>query len=219
MFVQATDHQYKAIHSFGLHGTELEQFEEPYSIAVNKKTGKIAIANNLNHRVQLFDHQCKYLRTMGDKGLNAERIKFPCSVEFTTSDEVIVIHGEGLKPLMMFLFTEHGDFIKVISQHLIDPWSVSVSDDGHMIVCDSGDKSVKILSYDGTGLVESFKGPYGFGIPASAVYHGDRFLSYITHIAMLKCSTTKDVICIILARRNLSLEYSDKNSLLTVLIT
>ena len=82
---------------------------------------------------------------------------------------------------MMFLFTEHGDFIKVISQHLIDPWSVSVRDDGHMIVCDSGDKSVKVLSYDGTGLVQSFKGPYGFGIPASAVYHGDRFLSYITH--------------------------------------
>ena len=140
--VQATGHQHKAIHSFGSHGTEPGQFKGPVSIAVNKRTGKIAIADYFNRRVQLFDRECKYLRTIGDKGRDAERIKFPLSVEFTTSDEVIVIHGELFKPSKMFLFTEHGDFIKIISQHLIDPFSVSVRDGGHMIVCDSGDNSV-----------------------------------------------------------------------------
>ena len=127
-----------------------EQFGEPDSIAVNERTGKIAIAERLNRRVQLFDRECRFLRTIGGKGPYAKRIKFPFSVEFTTSDEVIVIHGERFKLSKMFLFTEHGDFIKVISQHLIDP---SVRDDGHMIVCDSGDNSVKVLSPDGTGLV------------------------------------------------------------------
>ena len=173
--VQATDRQYKAIHSFGSHGTETGQFKGSVSIAVNKRTGKIAIADYFNRRVQLFDRECKYLRTIGDKGLDSERIKFPLSVEFTTSDEVIVIHGELFKPSKMFLFTEHGDLIKIISQHLIDPFSVSVRDGGHMIVCDSGDNSVKVLSPDGTGLVQSFKGPHDSDYPASVVYHENKF--------------------------------------------
>ena len=75
----------------------------------------------------------------------------------------------------MFLFTEYGDFIKDISQHLIDPSSVSVRDDGHMIVCDKGDNSVKVLSFDGTRLVQSFKGLHGVSSPASAVYHENKF--------------------------------------------
>ena len=173
--VQATDRQYKAIHSFGSHGTETGQFKGSVSIAVNKRTGKIAIADYFNRRVQLFDRECKYLRTIGDKGLDSERIKFPLSVEFTTSDEVIVIHGELFTSSKMFLFTEHGDLIKVIGQHLIDPCSVSVRDDGHMIVCDSGDNSVKVLYPDGTGLVQSFKGPHDSDYPASVVYHENKF--------------------------------------------
>ena len=171
--VQVTGHQYKVIHSIGSHGKGTGQFERPHSIAVNKRNGKIAIADY--NRVYLFDREWKYLRTIGDKGLNVKRITFPRSVEFTTSDEVIVIHGSILEPCKMLLFTEHGDFIKVISQHLIDPCSVSVRDDGHMIVCDCGDKSVKVLSPDGTGLVQSFKEPHGFCKPVLAVYHEDKF--------------------------------------------
>ena len=181
--VQAIGHQYKAIHSFRSDVTGPEQFGEPDSIAVNERTGKIAIAERLNHRVQLFDRECRFLRTIGGKGPYAKRIKFPFSVEFTTSDEVIVIHAERFKLSKMFLFTEHGDFIKVISQHLINPWSVSVRDDGHMILCDLGDKSVKVLSPDGTGLVQSFKGPHGLDYPNSAVYHENKFFvlyEYVT---------------------------------------
>ncbi|RMX43165.1 hypothetical protein pdam_00009732 [Pocillopora damicornis] len=158
--VQATGHQYKAIHSFGSRGTGPGQFKRPGSIAVNKRNGKIAIADPDNHRVHLFDRECKYLRTIGDKGLDAERINSPLSVEFTTSDEVIIIHGELMKLSKMFLFTEQGNFIKAIGQHLIFPRSVSVRDDGHMIVCDWADNSVKVLSPDGTELEQSFKGPH-----------------------------------------------------------
>ena len=171
--VQVTGHQYKVIHSIGLHRKGPGQFERPRSIAVNKRNGKIAIADH--KRVQLFDRECKYLRTIGDQRRNAERIKFPRSVEFTTSDEVIVIHGNILEPCKMLLFTEHGDYIKSISQHLIDPRSVSVRDDGHMIVCDWDDNSVKVLSPDGTGLAQSLQKPHGFRNPAPAVYHEDKF--------------------------------------------
>ena len=198
--VQATDHQYKAIHLFGSRGTGPGQFKRPRSIAVNKRNGKIAIADRDNHRVHLFDRECKYLRTIGDKGLDAERINFPLSVEFTTADEVIIIHGGLMKPSKMFLFTEQGKFIKAIGQHLSFPRSVSVRDDGHMIVCDWADNSVKVLSPDGTELVQSFKGPHSFHSPTSAVYHEDKFfVLYETYVKV----TTKDFICMILAMGDL----------------
>ena len=177
--VQVTGHQYKALHSFGSHGKGPGEFNWPHSIAVSEKTGNIAVADNGNKRVQLFDSELKYLTTIGDKGPGAERIKNPYSVAFTASGDVIVIHGEVFKPHEMFLFTEHGQFIKHIGQHLINPIRVSVTTDGHMIVCDYGDKSVKVLSPDGTELLQSFSAPDCVTFPLFAVYHQDMlFVSY-----------------------------------------
>ena len=148
--VQATGHQYKAIYSFGSYGPGPGQLGGTGSIAVNKRNGKIAIAEYWYHKVHLFDREWKYLRTIGNNELDAERINYPCSLAFTTSDEVVVVNGQLKTPNNMVLFTEQGNFIKVIGQHLSYPRSVSVRDDGHMIVCDWGDKSVKVLSPDGT---------------------------------------------------------------------
>ena len=173
--VQVTEHQYKALHSFGLRGKGTGEFIGPWSIAVSERTGNIAVAECLNNRVQLFDSVWKCLRTIGDKGPGAERVKLPVSMTFTASGDVIVIHGELFKPHEMFLFTEHGQFIKHISQHLIDPHRVSVRTDGHMIVCDCGDKSVKVLSPDGTELLQSFSAPDCDDFPWFAVYHQDMF--------------------------------------------
>ena len=179
-----TGHQYKALHSFGSPGKGPGEFEGPSSIAVSERTGNIAVADTYNNRVQLFDSELKYLRAIGDKGPGAERIKHPVSVAFTASGDVIVIHKGGSDTNEMFLSTEHGQFIKRISQHLINPVSVSVTTDGHLTVCDVGDRSVKVLSPDGTELVQSFSASHRFKFPWFAVYHLDKFfLSYgDTHI-------------------------------------
>ena len=77
----------------------------------------------------------------------------------------------------MFLFTERGQFIKDTGQYLINPQSVSIRSDGHMIVCD---KSVKVLTPDGSGLKQSFNAPDCDTFPSHAVYHQDKFfVSYV----------------------------------------
>ena len=173
-------HQYKALHSFGSRGKGPGEFNVPYSIAVSETTGNIAVSDYDNKRVQLFDSELKYLTTIGDKGPRAKRIRNPYSVAFAASGDVIVIHGDGFKTYEMFLFTEHGQFIKHISQHLIDPLRVSVRTDGHLIVCDYGDYSVKVLSPDGTELLQSFSAPDCGASPLFAVCHQDMFfVSYV----------------------------------------
>ena len=113
-----------------------EKFNFPSSIAVSEKTGNIAIADRRNNRVLVFDSEWKHLRTIGDKGTGAEIIDDPASVAFTASGNVIVIRGGLRKRNITSVFTEHGHFITNISEHLINPLSVSVGTDGHLIVCD-----------------------------------------------------------------------------------
>ena len=173
--VLVTGHQYKALHSFGSPGEGPGEFNRPDSIVVSERTGNIAIADNGNGRVQLFDSAWKYKRTIGNKGPGAERIRNPRSVAFTASGDVLVIHEEHSQRNKMSLFAENGQFIKNISQQLIDPQRASVRGDGHMIVCDSGDKSVKVLSSDGTRLVQSFRASACDQAPWYAVYHNDKF--------------------------------------------
>lgn len=153
---------------------------------MSERTGNIAIAGFSNRRVQLFNSEWKYLRTIGDKEPSAGSIGHPTSVAFTTSGNVIAIHGSQCQPQKMFLFTENGQFIKQISQHLIDPQdpqSVSIRSDGHMIVCDASDKSVKVLSPDGTKLVQSLNAPDCDKCPGYALYHEDKFFVsyYLAH--------------------------------------
>ena len=178
--VQVTDHRYKALHSFGSREKGPAEFAGPGSIAVSERTGNIAIVDALNKRVQLFDSKWKYLRTIGDKG-RVERRGKPRSVAFTASDDVVVIHYEPDQRSKMFLFTEHGQFIKHIGQYLNTPLHVSIRSDDHMIVSDLGDNSVKVLTPDGARLVQSFNAPDCDSSPTCAVYHEDKFfVSYVS---------------------------------------
>ncbi|KAL9984414.1 hypothetical protein ACROYT_G006702 [Oculina patagonica] len=177
--VQVTPHQYKFLHSFGSTGKGRGEFDSPCSIAVGERTGNIAVADEDNKRVQLFDSEFKYLRTIGDKWASAKRISKPLSVAFTASGDVIVIHGERTQTYKMSIFTECGQFNKQIRENLDDPFAVSVTTDGRMVVSDCGDGTITVLSPDGTELLQAIKDPDLDESPLFAVNHqGMYFASY-----------------------------------------
>ena len=185
--VQVTPHQYKALHSFGSRGKGRGEFDGPCSIAVSERTANIAIADYNNKRVQLFDSECKYLRTIGDKGTGTKKIGQPTSVAFTASGDVIVTHGEASQSRKMSVFTERGQFIKHISSdHLIDPRSVFVRADGHIIVCDGGDKTINVLSPDGMELRQSIRAPHCDDTPSFSCYYQDTFYVFYSGVHCFK---------------------------------
>ena len=95
----------------------------------------------------------------------------PTSVAFTQSGDVMVISTGA-----MICFTASGKFIAQINnKHLKVPFSLTVACDGRMIVCDSGDRSVKVLSPDGTELLQCFSAPDCDESPWEAVCHQDMF--------------------------------------------
>ena len=177
--LQISPHQNKGLRSFKSCGKGKGVFHNPCSIAVSEKTGYIVVAEGLSSRVQLFDSEWKFLRTIGDKGTGAKIKGNPISVAFTASGNIVVVQSESSQRSRLSLFTELGHFITDISRHLIEPQSVSVRSDGKLLVCDWSDDAIKVLSPDGTKLIESIKAPNCDESPWFAVhYQSMYFVSY-----------------------------------------
>ena len=182
--VDVKPHQYKVVKSCGSRGKKKREFDFPMSIAKNAKTGNIAVAEYGNNRVQVFDENLKYLRTIrggtGSQTGAAVKIGRPTSVAFCKNGDMIVIHyhGRSLNDRKMCVITDDGQFIEQFSEHLINPFCVFVKtdDDGHVIVCDPDDYKVKVLSQDGAELLQSFSSPgYNIRTESCVFYHHDMF--------------------------------------------
>ena len=174
-----TPHHYKLVTSYGSPGKGQGEFDFPCSIAKNERTGNIAVADNHNRRIQMFDKDWKYVRTIAvvtGSQTSAVKISRPWSVAFSWNGDMIVIHGDE-HSRQMSAITDRGQFIEQFSEHLINPFSVFVKNDGdgHVIVCDQGDKKIKVLSPDGADVLQSFSAPNLKKSPLFAFHHRDMF--------------------------------------------
>ena len=180
--VNVTPHHYKLVMSRGSRGKKKGEFKNPIGISKNEITGNIAVADNHNGRIQLFNKDLKHLRTIGGvKGSQTGAVKIvnPRSVAFSKNGDLIVIHGNDQRK--MSVITDDGRFIEQFSEYLINPYSVFVTTDGvgHVIVCD--DRKIKVLSTDGAELLQSFSDPDCHTAPSCVLYHHDMFfVSYMT---------------------------------------
>ena len=164
--VHVTPHCYRFAFSFGSYGEAEGQFRYPYDIAIDNRTGNIAVADNDNNRVQLFSSEGKHLNTMG-----AKQLMEPTSVAFTTSSQVVAIASDSI-----FWFNKSGELVKnFVSKHLKDPFRLAIAQDGRIVVCDWGDNTVKVLSPDGTQLLLTISDP-DRGCPWFSICHQDLFV-------------------------------------------
>ena len=176
--VKIAPHKYKgSLQELDLPGKA--NFNFPCSIAQSEKTENIAVANYNSKKVLLFDAGFKYLRTV----VNLSKKQKPRCVAFSKGNDLIVVsedssrQGEVLSKVSVY--TEDGKFVKHISEDLVNPCSVSVRSDGKIIVCDSGDLCIKLLSADGAILLKSFRLENYDAFPWFAVYHRKKyFVSY-----------------------------------------
>ena len=166
--VQVTPHQYQR--EFDL-GTKIQEESglSPRDVAISQVNGNIAVLDLCG--IQLYDANGKYLSQFGsDSGSLSKRLKLPQSVAFSISGDVVVIDR-----MKITLCTERGHFVRYFLRHTKDPCSVSVARDGRVIVCDSDDALVKVLSPNGEALLQRFGDPYQYGSPSFAIHHQDKF--------------------------------------------
>ena len=149
--------------SFGSNGSGPGQFNGPYDIAVDKKTGTVAVSDYGNKRIQLFDITGRYLREIG--------LRANCSsLDFTKSGHIIAVTPGDVHKIS--LFSEEGQFVKHIdSEHLKFPFHISTDDDDDITVCDQESNEVIVISSDGTGLVTRIAASEHDQSMMYAIYH------------------------------------------------
>ena len=178
--VQVTPHHYRIVFRSFEKGPSVFVF--PLSIAENVRTGQIAVAGYSNKRIQLFNKQWKYLKTIGGgESRNALDIGHPISVAFLINDDVIFTREENAHREQMSVFTAQGQFIESFSGHVVRPLSVFVKSggarDGQVIVSDVGDKKIKVLSPDGKDFLQSFSPPECSETAEFIFYHNGKFFA------------------------------------------
>ena len=140
--VQVIPHQYQLKFSFGSNGSGPGQFNGPYDIAVDKKTGIVAVSDYGNKRIQLFGTNGKYLREIG---LRASC----CSLDFTKSGQIIAVTPGDVHKIS--LFSKEGQFVKHIdNEHLKFPFHISTDDEEFQTICDQGNNEVIVIAPDST---------------------------------------------------------------------
>ena len=161
--VQVIPHQYQLKFSFGSNGSGPGQFDGPYDIAVDKKTGIVAVSDYENKRIQLFDSDGRYLREIGLRA-------YCSSLDFTESGDIIAVTPGDVHKIS--LFSEEGQFVKHIdSEHLKFPFHISTDDDDDITVCDQMSNEVTVISSDGTGLVTRIAASQHDQSMKYAIYH------------------------------------------------
>ena len=162
--------RYKYSFSIGLHARGQGQFFRPISIAIDDKSGNVAVADE--NRVQIYSLEGTYLRDVAKNGLIT-----PTSVAFTKSSELIVVSSSNL----IFCFDQSYRFVKTIAltnKELNSPRRLTIAGDGRLVVCDWGDHTVKVLSSDGSQLLLTIRESAN-GLPRHAVCHQKMiFVSY-----------------------------------------
>ena len=165
--VMRVHHKYQLAIQFGSRGKEPGAFYWIFDIAVSHKSGKIAVADVGNKRIQLFSPDGKF---QWEVELDGE----PTSVAFTDCDHLLTLSFGSKNKL--HLFNEKGQFIKHMKgMCLTKPKHLSIARDGCLIMTEEVDNKIKVLSPDGNMFLLSFFSPDCAKYPECAVYHANKF--------------------------------------------
>ena len=141
---------FKPVFSFEKKGSAPGMFNSPIGIAVNDKD-EIAVADNRNHRIQIFLADGTHLRSFGRQGNLQGQFNYPHGITFydnniivsdTTNHRIQIFDDQG------HYLDQFGEMGK-LNHQLNLPIGLSIDSDGNIIVADSNNKSIKIFTLDG----------------------------------------------------------------------
>ena len=169
--------QVKPVLPFGKKGSGEGMLNYPEGVAVTAKD-EILVADNQNHRVQVFDSNGTFLRSFGHTGEYAGEFKCPVGVAIN-NDRNIFVADNGNNRVQIFSWEGRhlGSFggKGSLDSHLSFPWGLSLDSTGNVIVADAGNKLIKIFTPDGR-FVMKIGGQGSFSLPVHCVQCGEYFI-------------------------------------------
>ena len=169
--------QVKPVLSFGKEGSGDGMFKRPLGMAVSDGD-EIVVADNQNHRVQVFDSNGTFLRSFGHKGENAGEFKNPTGIAINKDRNILVSEYYNHRVQIFSWEGRHlGSFggEGSLGSQLLNPWGLSLDSNGNVIVADTGNKLIKIFTPHGK-FVTKIGGQGCFRFPIHCVQCGEYFI-------------------------------------------
>ena len=163
--------------SFGKEGSGNGMFRSPRPLAATDRD-EIAVVDNGNHRVQVFDSNGTFLRSFGHKGENAGEFIYPNGIAIDNDKNVFVADmGNHRVQILSWEGRHLGSFGGKggLDSQLVHPWGLSLDSNGNVIVADRGNKLIKIFTPDGR-FVMKIGGQGSFSEPIHCVQGGEYFI-------------------------------------------
>ena len=169
--------QVKPVLSFGKKGLGDGMFKDPMGVAVSDRD-EILVADNENHRVQVFDSNGTFLTYFGRKGENTGEFNKPVGIAIDKSRNIFI--SEWNNHSVQIFSWEGRNLDSFGSQGSLDsqltyPWGLSLDSTGNVIVADTGNKLIKIFTPDGR-FVMKIGGQGSFSDPVHCVQCGEYFI-------------------------------------------
>ena len=169
--------QVKPVLSFGKKGLGDGMFKDPMGVAVSDRD-EILVADNENHRVQVFDSNGTFLRCFGRKGENTGEFNHPVGIAIDKGRNIFI--SEWNNHRVQIFSWEGRNLGSFGSQGSLDseltyPWGLSLDSTGNVIVADTGNKLIKIFTPDGR-FVMKIGGKGSFSDPVHCVQCGEYFI-------------------------------------------
>ena len=169
--------QVKPVLSFGKQVSGDGMFEYPLGVAVSDGD-EIAVADQGNHPVQVFDSNGTFLRSFGRTGENAGEFNFPIGIAINKDRQIFVADRDNHRIQIFSWEGRHlGSFggQGSLDSQLSYPWGLSLDSTGNVIVADTGNKLIKIFTPDGR-FVMKIGGQDSFSYPVHCVQCGEYFI-------------------------------------------
>ena len=168
--------QVKSVLSFGKKGSGEGMLNNPMGVAVTAKD-EVVVADNQNHRVQVFDSNGTFLRSFGHKGENAGEFENPTGIAINKDRNILVSEYINHRVQISWEGRHLGSFGGKgnLDNQLLNPWGLSLDSTGNVIVADTGNQLIKIFTPDGR-FVMKIGGQGSLNGPVHCVQCGEYFL-------------------------------------------
>ncbi|EJD76381.1 B-box zinc finger family protein [Loa loa] len=178
---------------FGERGRTPGLFNYPWGVAVNS-FNQIAVSDTRNHRVQMFSPQGHFIRKFGfDNSLyNYKNLDSPRGVCFLHDGQLVITDFNNHRLVVMSsrgtvdmkMYGSEGDN----EGSFCRPQGITTDNEEHILVCDSRNNRIQVLSLDGMQCVASFGGVVP-GLPGDTGSRADGE-SAITPLANMSAAHT-----------------------------
>ena len=170
--------QVKPVLSFGKGGSGDGMFKYPLGAAVSDRD-EIVVADQGNHRVQVFDSNGTFLRSFGRRGENAGEFNCPTGIAIGKDRKIFVADRFNHRVQIFSWEGRHlGSFggKGSLDNQFFYPGGLSLDSNDNVIVADSENKLIKIFTPDGRFIMK-IGGQGSFSFPVHCVQCGEYFIA------------------------------------------